>query len=121
MSQQALDAEVEAYRSLNKDLSKHQTTIQQLTSQLNENEMVLKELEILDDDANLFKLVGPVLVKQDLVEAKANVTNRVKRIEEETGRINGLIKITDEKMEKKRQEIMKLQTKMQQQQPQKRQ
>ena len=46
---------------------------QQAQQQLSENEMVLKELELLEDEAKVYKLVGPVLMKQDLVEARGNV------------------------------------------------
>lgn len=38
--------------------------------------VIVQELELLDD-ANVFKLIGPVLVKQDLAEAKANVNKRL--------------------------------------------
>ncbi|GAB2247899.1 hypothetical protein Droror1_Dr00007781, partial [Drosera rotundifolia] len=31
------------------------------------------ELELLKEDANVYKLIGPVLVKQDLAEANANM------------------------------------------------
>ena len=37
---------------------------------------VLKELELLEEDAQVFKLIGPVLVKQELVEVKSNVRRR---------------------------------------------
>lgn len=42
---------------------------QQLVSQLHENEMALEELNILEDDADVFKLIGPALVKQDKGDA----------------------------------------------------
>jgi len=35
--------------------------------------MVLAEFQLMSDDASVFKLVGPVLAKQDVVEAKGNV------------------------------------------------
>lgn len=37
----------------------------------------LKELDLLNEDANVYKLIGPVLVKQDLAEANANVRKRI--------------------------------------------
>jgi hypothetical protein len=40
----------------------------------------LQELELLEEDASVFKLIGPVLVKQELVEVKNNVTKRVEFI-----------------------------------------
>ena len=39
-----------------------------------------QELERLEPDAGVFKLVGPVLIRQDLVEARANVTKRLEYI-----------------------------------------
>jgi|AntAceMinimDraft_5_1070358.scaffolds.fasta_scaffold140879_1 hypothetical protein len=45
--------------------------------------MVKEELERLDDDAPVFKLVGPVLMRQDLDEAKQNVDKRVEFIRTE--------------------------------------
>jgi prefoldin beta subunit len=39
----------------------------------NENDMVLQEFKMLGDGANVYKLVGPILAKQDLDECKSNV------------------------------------------------
>ena len=39
-----------------------------------------QELELLEEDSSVFKLIGPVLVKQELVEVKNNVTKRVEFI-----------------------------------------
>jgi len=39
---------------------------------------VKKEFDLLDDEARVFKLNGPVLVKQDVSEAKVTVMNRLK-------------------------------------------
>ncbi|KAG8061298.1 hypothetical protein GUJ93_ZPchr0003g17537 [Zizania palustris] len=36
-----------------------------------------QELELVNEEANVYKLIGPVLVKQDLVEEKANVKKRM--------------------------------------------
>lgn len=44
----------------------------------------MQELEKLDEDANVYKLIGPVLIKQDLVEAKSNVGKRLEFISNET-------------------------------------
>lgn len=42
-----------------------------------------QELELVNDEANVYKLIGPVLVKQDLAEAKANVKKRIEYISAE--------------------------------------
>jgi prefoldin beta subunit len=51
-----------------------------LTEKKSENEMVLAEFNLLSTDATIFKLVGPILAKQDPNEAKANVTKRIEFI-----------------------------------------
>lgn len=43
----------------------------------------MKELDLLNEDANVYKLIGPVLVKQDLAEANANVRKRIEYISAE--------------------------------------
>lgn len=39
-----------------------------------------QELDLLDGSNTVFKLIGPVLVKQDLDEAKATVAKRLEYI-----------------------------------------
>lgn len=56
------------------------TKRQQLDAQLNENTSVKNELDLLKDDGEVFKLIGPVLIKQDLDEAKQNVAKRMEYI-----------------------------------------
>lgn len=41
----------------------------------------------MDDDAAVFKLIGPALIKQDLVEAKVNVGKRLEYIQGELTRL----------------------------------
>jgi len=40
-------------------------------------------LKLLKEDANVYKLVGPTMLKQDLVEAGENVTKRIEFIKGE--------------------------------------
>jgi prefoldin beta subunit len=42
-----------------------------------------QEFAGLDDEANIYKLVGPVLLKQDTAEAKSTVDSRLEYIEKE--------------------------------------
>lgn len=44
---------------------------------------MVQELDLLKEDANVYKLIGPVLVKQDLAEANANVRKRIEYISAE--------------------------------------
>lgn len=62
------------------DINKAEAARAQCAHQFSENDMVAKELERLEADAAVFKLVGPVLIRQDLVEARANVAKRLEYI-----------------------------------------
>ncbi|KAG8004230.1 Prefoldin subunit 6 [Nibea albiflora] len=53
---------------------------QKLETQLTENNIVKEEMDLLDSTNTVYKLIGPVLVKQDLDEAKATVTKRLEYI-----------------------------------------
>ncbi|KAB5561167.1 hypothetical protein DKX38_006124 [Salix brachista] len=55
------------------------------------------ELDLLNDDANVYKLIGPVLVKQDLAEANANVRKRIDYISAELKRLDGTLQDLEEK------------------------
>ncbi|KAI8926609.1 Prefoldin [Entophlyctis helioformis] len=113
-----LQVEVTSFQSLQQDYSKAVRNRTQLESQLKENEEVAKEFGLLKDDATIFKLIGPVLVKQDTPEAVGNVSKRIDYIKGEIKRAETLIKELEEKQEKKKLEIVKLQTLAQQQQQQ---
>lgn len=54
-----------------------------LESQLNENKCVLDELNLLGPDNKVYKLFGPVLVKQELEESRQNVGKRIEYISKE--------------------------------------
>ena len=75
------------YKSLQEATKKLQNLGSQrvkLLSQVQENEMVKKELDLIEEDeGNVYKLIGPMLVKQDLKESKMNVDSRLKRFKQE--------------------------------------
>lgn len=104
-----LESEVNSLRSLQKDVNKSHQMRRQYTVQHNENELVQKELELLEEDAAVFKLIGPVLVRQDLVEAKTNVAKRISYISEELKRLNLTQQTLEHKEAAKREDIVKLQ------------
>jgi prefoldin beta subunit len=64
----------------------------------------------------VFKLVGPVLVKQDQVEAKSNVDKRLEFIGGEIKRIEAQLQEIEQKSEKKKSELVEIQTELQQRQ-----
>jgi chaperonin cofactor prefoldin len=65
----------------------------------------LQELSRLDDDANIFKLIGPALIKQDQLEAKSNVQKRLDYIKGELTRVDGQITALEAKATDKQTEV----------------
>ncbi|KAG5309190.1 PFD6 protein, partial [Pseudoatta argentina] len=76
--------------------------------------MVKKELDILKEENDVFKLIGPVLVKQELCEAKQNVDKRMDYIKSELKRVDDLMSTLDKKLDSQRDVIDKLQQAFQQ-------
>ncbi|KAJ3109465.1 hypothetical protein HDU96_007229 [Phlyctochytrium bullatum] len=82
-----------------------------------------KEFKELKEETPVYKLIGPVLVKQDLVEAKVNVDKRLQYIRSEMWvldkavkhlhvireRVEKLIQTLEEKQEQQKTEIIKMQ------------
>ncbi|KAI9143884.1 Prefoldin [Paraphysoderma sedebokerense] len=112
-----LETEVAAFTKLQKEYSQAVANRQQLESQLKENDIVKKEFDLLKSDAAIYKLIGPVLVKQERTEAETNVKKRIEFITKEIERVEKLIKDLTEKQEKKKMEVIKLQTQYQQSLP----
>jgi prefoldin beta subunit len=78
--QQCIVEETAKFHTLREEIAKLRTNVQLLAAQQNENEMVKQELSLLNDDAPVYKMVGPVLLKQDLDEAKSTVEKRLEFI-----------------------------------------
>ena len=58
-----------------------------MSEKKNENDQVLQELKMLTDEANVYKLVGPVLAKKDVGECIGNVKKRLEFIDKEIARL----------------------------------
>ncbi|POS86283.1 hypothetical protein EPUL_001205, partial [Erysiphe pulchra] len=81
------------YQSLQQDLQNNIQSRQQLESQLQENKGVQMEFSNLtDENAKIYKLVGPVLLKQDKAEAVLAVDARLEFINNEIKRVEEKIK-----------------------------
>uniref|UniRef100_F1KY87 Probable prefoldin subunit 6 n=1 Tax=Ascaris suum TaxID=6253 RepID=F1KY87_ASCSU len=85
---------------------------QQLEGQLTENNLVKTELDLLDDDATVYKLIGPVLVKQDLTEARQNVDKRIDYINTEIKRLEETMADAVKKQEEQKELLIKMQNSM---------
>ncbi|KAK3207436.1 hypothetical protein GRF29_103g1001479 [Pseudopithomyces chartarum] len=106
----------EGYQKLQGELSTAVDARQKLESQQQENSTVKKEFDLLDDDANIYKQIGPVLLKQDKTEAVMSVNGRLEFINKEISRIEQQIKDIQDKSEKVKMDIMQIQSAMQQSQ-----
>ncbi|PQE14439.1 prefoldin subunit 6 protein [Rutstroemia sp. NJR-2017a BBW] len=91
---------------------------QKLESQQQENKGVQKEFAALASDSNIYKLVGPVLLKQDKTEAIMAVDGRLEFIEKEIKRVEAAIKDIQDKSDGLKMEIIQLQSATQGAQPQ---
>uniref|UniRef100_A0A8C6WJ88 Prefoldin subunit 6 n=1 Tax=Neogobius melanostomus TaxID=47308 RepID=A0A8C6WJ88_9GOBI len=111
--QKKLKAEVEKYAQSQKDVSKTMSARQKLETQLTENNIVKEELDMMGSTNTVYKLIGPVLVKQELDEAKATVGKRLEYINGEVQRYDALIKDMEKKSEQHREVLASLQQEFQ--------
>ena len=104
----AVDAEIAKFRALQQELQNLRQDLGTVMGQETENEMVLLELEQLstgDDDndnangggstAKIYKLLGPVLVPQDLTESVQTVHKRLEFIRAEKQRLERRVTDTE--------------------------
>ncbi|MCJ1375884.1 hypothetical protein MMC20_007122 [Loxospora ochrophaea] len=114
--QKLLQALSDEFQKLQTELQSNVDARQKLESQQQENKGVQKEFAKLAEDANIYKLVGPVLLKQDRSEAVLAVEGRLEFIEKEIKRVEKRIAEIQESSEKKKMEVYQLQSHMQQRQ-----
>ncbi|KHN75388.1 putative prefoldin subunit 6 [Toxocara canis] len=125
------EEEMAKFKRLEKDRERNAVNRQQLEGQLTENNSVKEasfhsilfrnvqnmsvrdeakiELDLLDDDATVYKLIGPVLVKQDLTEARQNVDKRIDYIKTEIKRLEETMADAMRKQEEQKATLMKIQ------------
>ncbi|XP_067642696.1 probable prefoldin subunit 6 [Eurosta solidaginis] len=104
-----LQSELEAYQNLQKTCVKLVKQRTLLESQLNENKCVLDELNLLGPENKVYKLYGPVLVKQDLEDSRQNVGKRIEYISKELKSSNDTLENMEKDMTKHREAVQKLQ------------
>eukprot|EP00828_Plagiopyla_frontata_P045255 TRINITY_DN768_c0_g1_i1.p2 TRINITY_DN768_c0_g1~~TRINITY_DN768_c0_g1_i1.p2 ORF type:complete len:154 (-),score=40.87 TRINITY_DN768_c0_g1_i1:35-496(-) len=109
--------------NLQKDMKKMSEDKQKLIEQLNETEIVKKEIDLVENGANCFKQIGPCLVKQSVKEIQQNVNKRLDLIKTSIAKADVLLKDNEGKQlnEKKKisslqETIQKIRMSMQQQQ-----
>ncbi|XP_028909470.1 prefoldin subunit 6 isoform X2 [Ornithorhynchus anatinus] len=107
--QKKLQGEVEKYQQLQKDLSKSMAGRQKLEAQLTENNIVKEELALLDASNAVYKLLGPVLVRQELGEARVTVGKRLDYITAEIKRYEAQLQTLEGQAERQRETLSRLQ------------
>ncbi len=111
--QSKMQEEIEALQTAQKQQQKLLTARQTLDSQLNENKLVKEEMDAVEDDAKVFKLIGPALVRQEVKEARQNVDKRIAYITGELKRHDETMKGIEKKMDEHRESLTNMQTQMQ--------
>ncbi|XP_030373241.1 probable prefoldin subunit 6 [Scaptodrosophila lebanonensis] len=104
-----MQTEVEAYQNLQKACVKVVKQRALLESQLSENKCVLDELKLLGAENKVYKLFGPVMVKQDLDESRQNVGKRIDYISKELKNSNDSLETMERDMMKHRETMTKYQ------------
>lgn len=133
--QKKLEAEVEAFKNVQRGIylldfltrqhmfsiifapAEYQKAVasrQQLDGQFKENEIVKGELDLLTADATVYKSIGPILIKTELIEAKQNVAKRMDYIGKELKRVDELLLSLEKKQDNHREALAKLQHQFQQ-------
>jgi prefoldin beta subunit len=64
-----------------------------------------QELNQADDDSRVYKLVGPVLIRQDPVEAKSNVQKRLEFIDGELSRLDSRLRTHEKNAAERQQKV----------------
>ncbi|EDS45727.1 prefoldin subunit 6 [Culex quinquefasciatus] len=113
--QRRLESELKNYKDAQKEFNKLVQQQQLLDGQYNENKNVLEELQLLKPTNTVYKLYGPVLVKQELEESKQNVTKRIEYINKELKKCTDNIQQLEQKQDKYRANLQKLQRQYQSQ------
>ncbi|KAG9251077.1 Prefoldin [Emericellopsis atlantica] len=109
-AQARLQSLSEDYQRIQQEIQGIVASRQRLEGQKQENTGVQKEFDNLGEDETIFKLVGPVLLKQDKFEAENTVKGRLDFINGEISRLEDQIKENQDKMEKKKTEIIQIQS-----------
>jgi prefoldin beta subunit len=88
----SIEKMVESLQAKQAEQRKAGAGTQALHAQLTENTLVREELDKSASDARVFKLVGPVLIPQDLDEAKSTVGTRISFIQGEVAKAQDRVK-----------------------------
>ena len=92
-----IDAEVAKFREIQAQLAKVQSDLQTVMGQYTENEMVNQELQLVNESQTVYKMIGPVLIKNSLEDARETVKKRLEFITAEKDRLEKQAKDLEKK------------------------
>lgn len=103
------------YQNLSEFLSSQLSSKAKLAAQETENQVVLEELAALEDDAIVYRSVGPVLLQEPKDTAKSTIEKRLQYIKGELERADKIGEETKVKIDNLAREIALMQQAIQQQ------
>lgn len=98
--------------SIEKEQAKIRVAINNYENKKNENNIVKKELGLLDDEDVVYKLIGPILVQQETNDAKIQVDSRIEMINKEMQKLERNYRENNKKLETNRQKLADIQNKL---------
>ena len=114
MSAAEIDAQVADYREIQGQIQRLRGDLQLVLSQETENTLVEQELNLIDNSTNIYKMVGPVLIKHSLGDAKDTVSKRLEFINGEKKRLEDKISELETRGQEKAKRIQQMQSSLQQ-------
>ena len=97
---------------IEKEQSKIRVAISNYENKKTENNIVKKELSLLDDEDVVYKLIGPILVQQETSDVKIQVDSRIEMINKEIHKLEKNYQTNSKNMETNRQKIADIQAKL---------
>ncbi|CAK9039118.1 unnamed protein product [Durusdinium trenchii] len=113
VNEQEMQKELEKFKAMQETLQKAYEARMGLIAQQQETELVKEEFDSIEEDAVVYKLVGPVMVKQNVDDAKGNVTKRLEYISGELERSNKIIEEKEKELGEKQKHLIKMQQELQ--------
>ena len=104
--------QIKEIESLEKEQSRIRIALSSFENKKNENSMVKSELGLLENDDVVYKLIGPILVKQEIYEAKLQVDHRLEMINKEINKLDKNYRDNNTKIEENRKSLIEIQNKL---------
>ncbi|MCQ2816266.1 MAG: prefoldin subunit [archaeon] len=104
-----LEMESKEYERLNREQGKIREGIQNYERKKAETELVKAEIEMVNEEEIVYKLIGPILIQQDSGDCKIQIDSRLEMIKKEISKLEKNYKENVIKMENKRKKVQDIQ------------